>query len=69
MTIEEETAKKYFGNDRPQLVDVMKNMRLLLINENPAIVHPRPEQPNAVFFSGIHIQKPPPSLSKVCKFF
>lgn len=68
ISIEQETAKKYLGNDVPHVIDIMKNMSVLLVNENPAIVHPRPEQTNAVFFSSIHIQKPPPPLPKVRKF-
>lgn len=66
--MEQETAKKYLGNDIPHIIDIIKNMSVLLVNENPAIVYPRPEQPNAVFFSGIHIQKALPPLPKVCKF-
>lgn len=68
ITIEQETAKKYLGNDIPQVIDVMKNMSVLLVNENPVNVYPRPEQPNAIFFSGFHIQKTLPRLPKVCKF-
>lgn len=68
ITIEQETVKKYLGNDIPHVIDIIKNMRVLLVNENPAIVYSRPEQPNAVFFSGIHIQKTLPPLPKVCKF-
>lgn len=68
ISIEQETAKKYLGNDIPQVIDIMKNTSLLLVNENPIIVYPRPEQTNAVFFSGLHIQKTLPPLPKVCKF-
>lgn len=66
--LEQELVKKYLGNDVPHIVDIMKNMSLLLVNENRVLTYPRPEQSNAVFFNGIHIQKTPPSLPKVHKF-
>ncbi|KYQ49852.1 Ecdysteroid UDP-glucosyltransferase [Trachymyrmex zeteki] len=62
--LEQELVKKYLGNDVPHIVDIMKNMSLLLVNENRVLTYPRPEQSNAVFFNGIHIQKTPPSLPK-----
>lgn len=68
LTIEQETAKKYLGHNIPQIIDVIKNMSVLLVNENPVNVHPRPEQTNAIFFSGFHIQKTLSRLPKVCKF-
>ncbi|KAL6257012.1 hypothetical protein P5V15_011948 [Pogonomyrmex californicus] len=58
----DEIAKEYFGNDIPKIADIMKNMSLMLVNEHPIYTYPRPEQPNVMFFSGIHIQKTPPSL-------
>ncbi|XP_018352955.1 PREDICTED: UDP-glucuronosyltransferase 1-9-like [Trachymyrmex septentrionalis] len=64
ITMEQEIVKKCFGNDAPYIVDIIKNMSLLLVNENPVLTYPRPEQSNAVFFYGIHIQKTPPSLPK-----
>ncbi|KAG5309857.1 UDB15 glucuronosyltransferase, partial [Acromyrmex insinuator] len=64
VTKEQGLVKKYFGNDTPHIVDIIKNMSLLLVNENPVLAYPRPEQSNAVFFNGIHIQKTPPSLPK-----
>ncbi|TGZ49803.1 Ecdysteroid UDP-glucosyltransferase [Temnothorax longispinosus] len=62
--LEQEIVKKYLGNDIPYIVDIMKNMSVMLVNENPILAYPRPEQPNAIFFNGIHIQKTPPSLPK-----
>lgn len=63
---EQEIAEKYLGNDVPYLIDILKNMSVFLVNESPILAFPRPEQPNAIFFSGIHIQETPPPLSKVC---
>ncbi|XP_011694177.1 PREDICTED: UDP-glucuronosyltransferase-like [Wasmannia auropunctata] len=63
-TVEQEIVEKYLGNDVPSIIDVMKNMSLLLVNENPVLAYPKPEQPNAIFFNGIHIQNPPPTLPK-----
>lgn len=68
VTIEQKIVKKYLGNDVPYIIDIIKNMSVMLVNDNPILTYPRPEQPNAVFFSGIHIQKTPPSLPKVCNF-
>ncbi|KYM77712.1 Ecdysteroid UDP-glucosyltransferase [Atta colombica] len=65
ITMEQGLVKKHFGNDAPHIVDIIKNMSLLLVNENPVLTYPRPEQSNAIFFNGIHIQKTPPSLPKV----
>lgn len=66
--MEQKIVKKYLGNDVPYIIDIIKNISVMLVNENPILTYPRPEQPNAVFFSGIHIQKTPPSLPKVCNF-
>jgi glucuronosyltransferase len=62
-------AEKYFGKDIPHIVDVAKNMSLILINQEPLLAYARPEIPNIVHFSGLHILKTPPALSKVrhCK--
>jgi hypothetical protein len=62
---QQQIAEKYFGNDIPHIMDVAKNMSLVLINQEPLLAYARPEIPNVVHFSGLHIAKTPPSLSKV----
>lgn len=66
---QQKIAEKYFGKDIPHIVDVAKNMSLILINQEPLLAYPRPEIPNIIHFSGLHILQTPPSLSKVrhCK--
>jgi len=65
---QQKIAEKYFGNDIPHITDVAKNMSLVLINQEPLLAYARPEIPNIVHFSGLHISKTPPSLSKVGHF-
>lgn len=62
-----DSVKKKLGNDIPYDFDLMKKTSILLINEHPLFVHTRPEQPNTIFFTGIHIEKTPPTLPKVRK--
>ncbi|XP_012218627.2 UDP-glucosyltransferase 2-like isoform X1 [Linepithema humile] len=66
---QQKIAEKYFGKDIPHVVDVAKNMSLILINQEPLLAYARPEIPNIVHFSGLHILKTPPSLSKDLKSF
>lgn len=66
-TVEQEIVKKYLGNDVPHVIDIMKNMSVMLVNDNPIFMYPRPEQTNVVFFNGIHIKKTSPPLPKVSK--
>lgn len=63
--IEQKKIEEYFGNDVPNCVDIMKNASILLINDNPFVTYARPDLPNVIYFTGVHIQKTPPSLSKV----
>ncbi|XP_011694151.1 PREDICTED: UDP-glucuronosyltransferase 2B7-like [Wasmannia auropunctata] len=66
---QQKIAEKYLGNDIPQIIDVAKNMSLILINQEPLLAYARPEVPNIVHFSGLHIAKTPPSLPKNLKNF
>ncbi|XP_072746848.1 UDP-glucosyltransferase 2-like [Anoplolepis gracilipes] len=61
---QQQIAEKYFGKDIPHIVDVAKNMSLILINQEPLLAYARPEIPNIVHFSGLHIEKTPPLLPK-----
>ncbi|EFN87380.1 UDP-glucuronosyltransferase 2B13 [Harpegnathos saltator] len=66
---QQKIAEKYFGKDIPHIVDVAKNMSLVLIDQEPLLAYARPEIPNIVHFSGLHISKIPPPLSKDLKDF
>ncbi|KAG5317279.1 UD2B7 glucuronosyltransferase, partial [Pseudoatta argentina] len=66
---QQKIAEKYFGNNIPHITDVAKNMSLVLINQEPLLRYARPEIPNIVHFSGLHIKKTPPSLPKNLKAF
>lgn len=65
---QQQIAEKYFGKDIPHIVDVAKNMSLILINQEPLLAYARPEIPNIIHFSGLHIKKTPPLLPKVHTF-
>ncbi|XP_072754820.1 uncharacterized protein [Anoplolepis gracilipes] len=64
VVMEQEIAKKYLGSNIPQVIEITKNMSVLLVNENPITVFPRPGQTNAIYFSGFHIQKTLPPLQE-----
>ncbi|KAL6257005.1 hypothetical protein P5V15_012049 [Pogonomyrmex californicus] len=66
---QQKIAEKYFGQDIPYITDVAKNMSLILINQEPSLAYARPEIPNVIHFSGIHIAKTPPLLPKDLKKF
>ncbi|XP_011266721.2 UDP-glucuronosyltransferase 2B7 [Camponotus floridanus] len=66
---QQQIAEKYFGKDIPNIIDVAKNMSLILINQEPVLAYARPEIPNIVYFSGLHIKKTPPLLPKNLKDF
>ncbi|XP_012535032.1 UDP-glucosyltransferase 2 [Monomorium pharaonis] len=66
---QQKIAEKYFGNDIPHIIDVSKNMSLILINQEPSLAYARPEIPNIVHFSGLHIAKTPPLLPQDLKEF
>lgn len=68
-TQQQRIAEKYFGKDIPHVIDVAKNMSLILINQEPLLAYARPEIPNIIHFSGLHIKKTPPSLPKNLKDF
>lgn len=65
---QQKIAEKYFGNDIPHIIDIAKNMSLILVNQEPLLAYARPETPNIIHFSGLHIAKIPPSLPKVGHF-
>ncbi|CAG9854774.1 unnamed protein product [Phyllotreta striolata] len=53
-------ARKHFGDDMPYLGDIERNMSLLLVNNNPIIHAVRPNVPNIVEISQLHISEKKP---------
>lgn len=62
---QQEIAERYFGKDIPHILDIAKNMSLILINQEALLSYSRPEIPNVIHFSGLHIIKNPPAPSQV----
>lgn len=57
--------KRIFGNDMPDLIELEKNISVLLLNTNPILHKPRPYGPNVVEMGGrMHI-KPKKPLPEV----
>lgn len=48
---QQEIAEKYFGKDIPRVIDVARNMSLILMNREPLLAYARPEIPNVSFIS------------------
>lgn len=59
-------AKKYFGDHLPPLSDLAYNTSLMLVNAHFSLTLPRPQVPQVVDVSGIHVGKVRslPSVSK-----
>nr|XP_023029679.1 UDP-glucuronosyltransferase 2B33-like [Leptinotarsa decemlineata] len=53
---EDKLARKYFGDDLPYLGDILMNTSLLLVNVNPVMHIPRPNVPNVIEISQMHIR-------------
>ncbi|KAL3288281.1 hypothetical protein HHI36_002729 [Cryptolaemus montrouzieri] len=53
--IADRIAKSYFGHDMPYIEDVIKNTSLLFSNVNPLFSDQRPQVPNIMHFSNVHI--------------
>ncbi|KDR20745.1 UDP-glucuronosyltransferase 2B13 [Zootermopsis nevadensis] len=53
-------ARKFFGEDTPDLADLARNISLLLVNSHFSVNAPRPLVPGVVEIGGMHIPKPKP---------
>jgi len=58
-------AEKYLGKDIPHLSDMLKNISIIFQNQEKVISYVRPNMPNVIPFSGFHLLKKLPPLSKV----
>lgn len=53
-------VEKYIGKNYPPVKDIAGNISMIFVNSNPIFTTPRPNIPNIVEFSGIHLKKPTP---------
>ncbi|XP_049958525.1 UDP-glucosyltransferase 2-like isoform X1 [Schistocerca serialis cubense] len=64
MADQEEIQRKYFGPDVPSVYETEKNFSLMLINNHFSINYPRPNLPNMIELTGLHVEANPPPLPK-----
>ncbi|XP_046751368.1 uncharacterized protein LOC124414463 [Diprion similis] len=57
-------ARKYFGNNVPDLRDLEKNISLIFVNQQAPISHVRPNIPKIIEIGGFHVSKQVKPLSK-----
>lgn len=59
-------VRKYFGNDMPSLLELQKNLSILLLNSHPILHKPRTYGPNVIEMGGrLHLKpkEPLPAVS------
>lgn len=61
--------KQYFGENAPDIADIMKNMSMIFLNTNPIIHKPRPYGPNVLELGGRMHLKPRKPLPLVSAFY
>nr|XP_046491204.1 UDP-glycosyltransferase UGT5-like [Neodiprion pinetum] len=64
MQTQQEIARKYFGNDIPDLRDLEKNVSLVFANQQAPITFVRPSVPKIIDIGGFHISDRLEPLSK-----
>ncbi|XP_046737916.1 UDP-glycosyltransferase UGT5-like [Diprion similis] len=57
-------ARKYFGNDIPDISDIERNVSLVFVNQQSPITYLRPNVPKMIDFGGFHVTKKIKPLSK-----
>ncbi|XP_046737937.1 UDP-glycosyltransferase UGT5-like [Diprion similis] len=57
-------ARKYFGNDVPDISDIERNVSLVFVNQQAPISYLRPNVPKMIDFGGFHVTKKIKPLSK-----
>ncbi|KAF5287369.1 hypothetical protein FQA39_LY15972 [Lamprigera yunnana] len=62
--VEQKLVDKYFGTDYPPLIDIVKNISLVLSNSDPIFHKPRPLMPNVIQIGGKVNRLPPKPLPK-----
>nr|XP_003705446.1 PREDICTED: UDP-glucuronosyltransferase 1-2-like [Megachile rotundata] len=66
---QQKMAEHYLGMELPPLIDIMKNVSLLFVNQAEALTPARPLLPNMITFTSFHIEKNPPPVPKDLKRF
>ncbi|XP_046751366.1 uncharacterized protein LOC124414462 [Diprion similis] len=64
MKEQQEIARKYFGNDIPDIGDIEKNISLVFVNQQAPITFVRPNVPSIIDIGGVHVSKQSKPLSK-----
>ncbi|KAK2579371.1 hypothetical protein KPH14_003236 [Odynerus spinipes] len=62
LPIQQSLARKYFGDNLPDILEAGKNMSLILSNSHALNLYSRPDVPTVIYYNGGHISKIPPSL-------
>ncbi|KOC69584.1 Ecdysteroid UDP-glucosyltransferase [Habropoda laboriosa] len=62
-------AEKHFEKPIPPVLDVVKNMSLVFVNQDPVISYARPNLPNAIMFHSTHVSKNVEPLPRDLKRF
>lgn len=58
LPMHDQLLKKHFGEDSPNVGDILKNTSLVLVNYHFALSFPRPYLPNMIEVAGVHINEP-----------
>lgn len=66
---QDQFVEKYFGPGYPSVVDLQKDVSLVLLNHDPALYGMRPFAPNIVPISELHIVDRNETLPNVRKIF
>lgn len=62
-------AEKYLGKNIPDIIDIEKNMSLVLVNQQETISFARPRTPNIILFGSFHVSSKLAPLPKVINIF
>ncbi|XP_076388109.1 uncharacterized protein LOC100874899 [Megachile rotundata] len=57
-------AERYFGMRLPPLIDIVKNVSLIFVNQADALTPARPKLPNMITFTSFHVKEKPDPLPK-----
>lgn len=61
-------ARKFFGNDMPDINEMVFNTSLLFVNTHFSVDMPYPLVPNCIEIGGIHVKEPQPLPLEIQKF-
>ncbi|CAK9804959.1 UDP-glucosyltransferase 2 [Anthophora plagiata] len=57
MSLQQRIAEEYFGKPLPSILDFLKNISLVFVNQDPIMSYARPSLPNVIMFHSTHISK------------